>query len=166
MKLLFFFLTFNLYANSNDHCKMLPKKKYSKEFSQLVCILKRSNKNPKLKAIVLAQWILESGRGNSNLAKNHYNFGGLTWRKEMKRYGKPILGRKYPFIKFKSIEAFVEGYWHFIDHYPYTGWEKYKEQPHKYMRHIHKSGYTPLENYAKLVISLEKEAENILLDLI
>jgi hypothetical protein len=37
---------------------------------------------PHLKAVTLAQWLLESGRATSKLAKDHYNFGGLRcgWR--------------------------------------------------------------------------------------
>ena len=35
---------------------------------------------PHLKAVTLAQWMLESARGNSQLATRHYNFAGLKWR--------------------------------------------------------------------------------------
>lgn len=33
-----------------------------------------------LKSVTTAQWALESGRGTSDLAVNHLNFGGLKWR--------------------------------------------------------------------------------------
>jgi N-acetylmuramoyl-L-alanine amidase len=36
-----------------------------------------------LKPVTLAQWMLESGRGSSNLAAKHLNFAGLKWREEM-----------------------------------------------------------------------------------
>jgi flagellum-specific peptidoglycan hydrolase FlgJ len=168
MRLLLLVICFILLTISIDlfskepECKVLPKDRYSLGFSKLVCELKLSKQNPKLKAIVLAQWILESGRGKSPLASNHKNFGGLTWRKEMKKYGEPIPGRKYRYIKFKSIAAFVEGYWHFIDRYPYTGWDKYVNNPHEFIKHIHKSGYTPTKNYNNMVIRLEKEAKRLL----
>ena len=37
-----------------------------------------------------AQWMLESGRATSILARDHYNFGGLKWRKEMVPYATKI----------------------------------------------------------------------------
>ena len=39
--------------------------------------------HPKLRAVTLAQWLLESGRGSSALAREHLNFAGLKWRPEM-----------------------------------------------------------------------------------
>jgi hypothetical protein len=41
---------------------------------------------PELRAVTLAQWMLESGRATSRLAKLHYNFGGIKWRREMAPY--------------------------------------------------------------------------------
>lgn len=147
-------------------CKELDAEKYSKAFSKLVCALKESKQNPALKSIVLAQWILESGRGNSDLAKKHYNFGGLKWRKEMVDHGTPVSYQAHDgrteYIKFKSPEAFIKGYWHFIGRYPYKGWEKYKNDPHGYIEFINRAGYTPPTSYYRKVIRLETEAKTLL----
>eukprot|EP00898_Chlorokybus_atmophyticus_P001810 jgi/Chlat1/262/Chrsp1S03051 len=45
---------------------------------------------PELKAVTLAQWLLESGRGNSRLSAHHCNYGGLKWRQEMAGLAIPI----------------------------------------------------------------------------
>lgn len=148
-------------------CKELEKPRYSTTFSKLVCALKKSKQNEPLKAIILAQFIKESGRGHSRLAMEDNNFGGLKFRKEMAAYGKPTSytdweNKKDSYIKFDSIEAFIEGYWHFIDRYPYKGWDKYKNDPHGYIKFINYAGYTPPRDYYKDVIVLENEAKGLL----
>ena len=45
---------------------------------------------PSLKAVTLAQWILESRRGTSDLATQHLNFAGLKWRAEMVGFAIPV----------------------------------------------------------------------------
>lgn len=149
-----------------ETCKTLDSERYSRQFSELVCSLKKSEQNPKLKSIILAQWILESGRGNSNLAKNHYNFGGLKWRDEMKPFGSPVEytahdGRT-PYIKFDSPDNFIKGYWAFIGRSVYKGWDRYSENPHAYIEFINRAGYTPPLSYYKKVIALESEAIDLL----
>ena len=147
-------------------CKRLDSKKYSPQFSELVCALNKSSQNPELKSIVLAQWILESGRGNSKLASKFLNFGGLKWREEMKPYASPISYEAWDgrtdYIEFKTVEKFIEGYWHFINRYPYKGWRKYKTDPVNYIRFIVKSGYCPDNGYTESVLLLEKEALELL----
>ena len=71
-------------------CKPISGTKYAPGFKQLICELKLSKQNISLKTIVLAQWILESGRGKSSLAVNHFNFAGLKWRKEMKSFATAV----------------------------------------------------------------------------
>lgn len=143
-------------------CVTLNAEKYSKQFSELVCALKSYKHNPPLKGITLAQWILESGRGNSDLAKNHYNFGGLKWRKEMEGYGTPVSYKAHDgrteYVKFQTPLNFIEGYWKFISRSPYKGWEEFKDDPHGYIEFINRKGYTPPLSYYKRVIELEKEA--------
>jgi N-acetylmuramoyl-L-alanine amidase len=48
-------------------------------------------RHPQLRAVTLAQWMLESGRATSDLAKLHYNFGGLKWRSEMAGHATKIM---------------------------------------------------------------------------
>jgi len=140
--------------------------KYSKNFEELICALKNSRHNEKLKTIVLAQWILESGRGSSKLAKKFNNYGGLKWRPEMLGYGVPTSYNAHDgrtnYVSFESPKAYIEGYWAFIARHPYTGWEKYKNDPIGYINFIVKAGYCPDNGYVKNVLSLQKEAANLL----
>ena len=68
-----------------------------------------------LKAVTLAQWMLESGRATSKLAKLHYNFGGLKWRREMVPYATRIEYEAHDgvdfYCKFATVENFISGYW-------------------------------------------------------
>jgi len=57
-------------------------------------------RHPRLRDVTLAQWLLESGRGTSALAVQHYNFGGLKWRPEMAGYATRI--------KYKAADGTVQ----------------------------------------------------------
>jgi N-acetylmuramoyl-L-alanine amidase len=93
-----------------------------------------------LRAITLAQWMLESGRATSNLAKQHYNFGGIKWRKEMAPFATRILyeakdGADF-YCKFATIESFINGYWAFLNCAPYSGWEEQADDPEDFINFI------------------------------
>jgi N-acetylmuramoyl-L-alanine amidase len=122
-------------------------------------------RHPQLRAVTLAQWMLESGRATSKLAKLHYNFGGLKWRKEMASYATRI---KYEasdgvddYCKFATIENFIAGYWAFLNRAPYSGWEEHAEDGKDFIEFIGPI-YTPTKNYAKKVLNLVPEAQALL----
>ena len=123
----------------------------------------------RLKIASLSQWILESARGNSELAKIHYNFGGLKWRKEMSSFAEFSAAKiSYSahdgiddYCRFPSLEAFITGYWRFIKRTPYEGWEKKTATSNEYIEHIG-SKYATDEEYSKKVISYFEEAESLL----
>jgi N-acetylmuramoyl-L-alanine amidase len=120
---------------------------------------------PQLRPITLAQWMLESGRCTSKLAKEHYNFGGIKWRPEMAAYATKIKyvandGGGY-YCKFATIENFINGYWAFLNRAPYTGWEDHITTGEEFIRFIGPT-YTPTKNYADKVINLLVEAEQLL----
>lgn len=120
---------------------------------------------PKLRAVTLAQWALESGRGSSALAREHYNFGGLKWRKEMTPYATKVKyaahdGEEF-YCKFATLESFVAGYWAFLNRSPYSGWEANVATPEKFIRFIGPT-YTPRPDYADAVLALVPEAEALL----
>ena len=122
---------------------------------------------PQLKAVTLAQWILESGRGTSVLATKHKNFGGLKYRARMKDYAEPVDytgsdGVADVYCKFDSLEAFIAGYWHFIASGPYEGWDAYATDPSGYLRHIVKNGYAGDASYVQKVVALLEEAQKLL----
>jgi hypothetical protein len=120
-----------------------------------------------LKTATLAQWILESGRGTSVLAREHLNFGGLKFRARMSGRADPVDyrgsdGELTTYCKFLSIGAFIKGYWHFIDSGPYDGWRDYAEDGAGYIRHIAKNGYAPGTEYSTKVLALFEEAGRLL----
>lgn len=122
---------------------------------------------PKLRAVTLAQWALESGRGSSALAREHYNFGGLKWRKEMTPYATKVKygaqdGEDF-YCKFATLESFIAGYWAFLNRAPYSGWEAHVATPEKFIRFIGPT-YTPRPDYADAVLALVPEAEALLAD--
>jgi N-acetylmuramoyl-L-alanine amidase len=120
---------------------------------------------PQLRAVTLAQWMLESGRATSKLAKLHYNFGGIKWRKEMTPYATRIEyeandGVDY-YCKFATIENFIAGYWAFLNRAPYTGWEEHVETADDFIGFIGPI-YTPTKKYADKVLALVPEATQLL----
>lgn len=120
---------------------------------------------PKLKAVTLAQWMLESGRGSSDLAKLHFNFGGLKWRPEMANFATKIMYQAHDgldaYCKFATLEKFISGYWAFIGRSPYAGWQQHVATPEDYIRFIGPI-YTPKPSYANDVLALVPEATTLL----
>ncbi|NEJ47645.1 glucosaminidase domain-containing protein, partial [Rhizobium leguminosarum] len=90
-------------------------------------------RHPQLRGIALAQWLLESGRATSDLSTQHYNFGGLKWRKEMAGFATRIQYEAHDgvdfYCKFATIENFITGYWVFLNRSPYSGWEAHVSTP-------------------------------------
>lgn len=121
--------------------------------------------HPRLKAIALAQWLLESGRATSALAREHLNFGGLKWRAEMAPFATRVDHAAHDgrdgYCSFLSIAAFIAGYWAFLARRPYAGWEGFADDPEGFIRFIGPI-YTPTPGYADRVLALLPEAERLL----
>ncbi len=82
---------------------------------------------PRLKAVTLAQWMLESGRGKSELAQKHNNYAGLKWRGDLGVEGAVSISYDAHdgndmYAKLPSLSKFVEYYWKFLDRDIYDGW--------------------------------------------
>lgn len=124
---------------------------------------------PHLKAVTLAQWMLESGNVPSRLAQDHYNFGGLKWRPEMGLFATKVIYTAHDgtdsYCKFASLESFVSGYWAFIGRPPYSGWESHVATAEDYIRFIGPI-YTPSANYADKVLALVPRAQALLFSVI
>lgn len=122
---------------------------------------------PHLKEVTLAQWLLESARAGSDLAQDHYNFGGLKWRPEMAPYATKISYQAHDgedfYCKFATVESFIDGYWAFINRAPYSGWEEHTTSAEDYIRFVGPI-YTPTPGYADTVLSLVPEARTLLSD--
>jgi len=120
--------------------------------------MKASIDHEALKLVTLAQWALESGFGESELATEHNNFGGLKYRARMADHASPIDYTAHDgvdtYCKFDTIENFIAGYWHFIESGPYDGWAAFGDDPLGYIRHIHSKGYAGDPNYVSKVASL------------
>ncbi len=121
---------------------------------------------PGLRAVTLAQWILESGRGSSDLAKQYANFAGLKWRDEMTGYATPV---KYgahdgvdTYCAFTSVDAFIAGYWRFIGRSVYSGWEAFTNDPGGYITFLKSRGYAGDASYPSKIMALLAEAESLL----
>lgn len=106
---------------------------------------------PELKAITLAQWILESGRGSSYLAKNYFNFGGLKYRAGLNEKVPGVESVFYDegrgeddkyYFRCKDEAMFIKLYWAFMGRAVYAGWEEAaKKGPIEYLTHIVFAGY-------------------------
>lgn len=122
-----------------------------------------------LKVASLAQWILESGRGTSLLAKDHLNFAGLKYRDRMAGYATPVSytgadRETTAYCKFASLTDFIEGYWHFITSpaAPYRKWQDFSGDSAGYISYIAGAGYCPLPGYVADVTRLFPEAMTLL----
>ena len=140
----------------------------SEIFNQLVQLYAEKNINfPHLKGITVAQWLLESGRGTSRLATEHFNFGGLKWRNEMKGFATPVDYQASDgwdkYCKFDSLEKFIEGYWHFLDRSPYEGWRNHVDSGEKFIGFIGPI-YASDKRYITKVLNVYTEAKQLLAD--
>ncbi|MEF3192233.1 MAG: glucosaminidase domain-containing protein [Campylobacterales bacterium] len=120
---------------------------------------------PHLKPITLAMMMVESGRGTSLLAREHYNFAGLKYRQEMALYARPITydahdGRD-DYCKFDTIDDFLRGFWAFLDRSPYQGWRAKASDPQLFLEHIAKR-YSSNPNYVRIVLERLPEATVLL----
>ena len=118
----------------------------------------------------LAQWILESGWGQSPLAREHFNFGGLKWRAEMADWteakdGVVVQPVKYmahdgldTYCKFASPSAYINGYWRFLMRSVYNEWEEHASNPKDYISYLLKCGYTVSDTYLNDVLNLVPKA--------
>ena len=121
-----------------------------------------------LKAVTLAQWLLESARATSKLSVEGRNFSGLKWREEMKGFATP-LEIKVPsepvpveFCQFRDVNAFIVGYWKFLTRSPYQGLENHTNTPNNFIGFLQRRGFAADIRYVTKVLQLLTEARNLL----
>jgi N-acetylmuramoyl-L-alanine amidase len=140
------------------------------QWNQLIDSLRSTTSvSPALKIALLAQCILESARGQSDLAQQHDNWAGLKFRQRMIDHAVPVDyrgtdGEMTTYCKFSSPQAFINGYWHFISSGPYDGYNQFEDDGAGYIRHIARCGYSADPDYVSKVLSLFHEASNLLGD--
>ncbi|MBD2609513.1 N-acetylmuramoyl-L-alanine amidase [Scytonema hofmannii FACHB-248] len=137
------------------------------KWQEFIKVLKNTSiQYSQLKVAQLAQAIVESGRGKSELFLTHNNPYGLKWRSEMSAIAQSTSYQAHDgldsYCKFESLEDAVKGYWLFIGRQPYRGWEKYSSSPREYLRFIVDAGYCPDNGYVNKVVSVLPEAQKLL----
>ena len=148
---------------------------YTEKFRQLARLYATTDiEFPHLKAVTLAQWMLESGRGDSWLATYHSNFGGMMWRDEMRgwpiemkigfiEYTSPSDNIKTNYVSCGSLATWIRCYWKFIDRAPYKGWREYaKHSAENYIGYLKQCGYAADPDYVDKVLALLPEASELL----
>ncbi len=119
-------------------------KQYNEKFLALLEAVKSTpTKYPQLRVACLAQSIMESGWADTKLAKEHNNYWGMKYRKEMEGYATSVYYETNTeptggadFCKFSTPEAAVRGYWQFLTRSPYKGWEQYSGTPEDFLAFI------------------------------
>ena len=98
---------------------------------------------PALKRAILAQAILECGRGTSNVFSACKNPHGMKWRKELEGIATPKLVKvssessgEDVFASFPSYEKAIDGYFKFLTREPYKGWRNHATDPLGFLRFI------------------------------
>ncbi len=148
-------------------------------WSDYVYAVATTNKIPsdcgKLRVVQLAQAILESARGTSQLFQKAGNPGGLKWRDHIDdNYSEKITDKVWlctpsepngcDWCQWKTAEHAAMGYWRFIDrpNSPYQGWKQHLNHPEGYLQHIWEKGYATDPNYVSKVKGLFPEAQSLL----
>ena len=85
---------------------------------------------PDVKNVIMSQLALESGWGNSELAREHLNFSGMKWRSMMIAHAEPTLYQAWDgkalYCKFATIADFINGYFFRLDKHPsYAQWRRH-----------------------------------------
>ncbi|MEO0839602.1 MAG: glucosaminidase domain-containing protein, partial [Cyanobacteria bacterium J06643_5] len=97
-----------------------------------------------LKVAQLAQAILESGWGKSDLFKVHANPFGMKYRQEVHN-AIPVEyeahDEKDTYCEFATLKDAIKGYWMFIDRPVYQGWRDNSATPEDFIRFIAFAGY-------------------------
>jgi len=141
--------------------------KYTQKFFQLISAYLSHDVGFKgIAAASVAQFILESGRGSSELAREFNNFAGMKWRPEMEGYATRVLvdapSETAYFCSFGDVEEFVKGYWRFLDRPPYDGWEEHATDPFEFIDFIAET-WAADPAYAEKLKDLIGEAEQLIL---
>lgn len=114
--------------------------KYVEAVAKTECDFPNHNQ---LKPAMLAQGILESGRGTSAVARECLNFHGLKYRDEMSNIAEPQevmvsseSSGSAVFCKFKTLEDEIKGYWQFIQRSPYPDVRNHTSSPQSLLSYI------------------------------
>jgi len=123
---------------------------------------------PSLKTITLAQWALESGWGESDLAKLHMNFAGMKANFKVQEILDQVPAEKVSYmahdgrdfyLRFPNEAGFIKGFWMFMERPPYAGWRAHaSKSPEDFMRFIG-AKWAGKPDYAEAVIQIKNRLE-------
>jgi N-acetylmuramoyl-L-alanine amidase len=137
------------------------------DWSSLIEAIATSDLHASVKAGCMAQAIIETGRGTSDLFLWHFNAHGMKWRDEMQGIAKKVL-IKVPserdevwFCEFASEANAVAGYLRFLNREPYKGWENKVSSPQSFLRHVCATWASDQE-YLKKCLAVLPEAVELL----
>lgn len=126
--------------------------------------------NIKVHSPIIAQAVLESGYGTSELAKNANNFFGLKYRKnrcpsacgtyvkvgsEQNADGS-YTSSEMTWMKFENMEKGVRGYFEFINVSNYKNLKGVTD-PEQYLKNIKADGYATSHDYVKNLMNVIKK---------
>lgn len=128
-----------------------------------------------IKAVTLAQWMVESGHGRSGLAWMHGNFGGLKWRPDLQGVSVPARYDAHDgldeYCSFDTPAGFIKGYFRFLDRKAFRGWHRDVAQSYNaesacraYLRKLKANGYATDPQYEAKVLRLLPQAKALLRD--
>ncbi|MGK0388832.1 MAG: N-acetylmuramoyl-L-alanine amidase [Maribacter sp.] len=143
----------------------MSKLSYSENFMELVQKYKNTEiEVPDFKAVTVAIWILESGRGEkSDLAKDHRNYAGMKYHSSIKDICKRVnYKKKGYYCEFENLDDFIKGFWMFLEQDTFKGW-KDKKTALKFLSHI-APFWSKNKKYESDVIRLLDEATKLLAD--
>jgi N-acetylmuramoyl-L-alanine amidase/uncharacterized FlgJ-related protein len=91
-----------------------------------------------LKAVLAAQWALETDWGRSALAGQHFNFAGIPWQDQLNdiaaKVPHPTAPEKGDFCRFLSLATFVKGYALRLERdAAFSGWRNHTGNPESFI---------------------------------
>jgi flagellum-specific peptidoglycan hydrolase FlgJ/N-acetylmuramoyl-L-alanine amidase len=125
--------------------------------------------HPGLKIVTLAQWALESKWGESGLAKDHFNFGGMKGIAEIGHLSDIASVVRYQahdgwdrYLRFETLENFVAGYWRFMERSPYRGWKERAASEREFMSFISRKWAPSDPQYTSKVLDIAERIRRAL----
>jgi len=109
----------------------------------ILAVVKSERIPHEVKPAVIAQSIIETGRGSSPLFRLHWNPLGMKWRDAMKGWGVPInvAVTSEPsgfgvFCKFSGPESAADGWARWMERDPYDGWRQHLDSAESFLRFV------------------------------
>jgi hypothetical protein len=121
---------------------------------------------PAIKAATLAQWMLGSSCGTSDLALRHNNFAALPYMDDLAGLASSLSWRPAEsagtYCAFDSPGDFMQGYWLFIQRPQFAGWQRFEDDPARFLDFLAEKGFSRDPFHAVRAKALLPEARALL----